>query len=401
MPEKAPEIQPQLYWTKVGELHESRYPSGQRPEEFDMTSAEADGYVLSALAVFPEGAQRVREMMSGVDDEDGEAKDYLLKPLREAIANIFANKYTFLQGEDCQRDRELLEKDPDDPDLVSALAQKLLSQKHFTEARSLIFDARGGQETLRWPDDERMCILAARIFYKEDNARAIGGVLLDETGAPKFPESEEASRLLLKYKMESRGGGNGVRPEVKHGDEADELVYIDARRLVAFTERLLGDGNDGAIRTFFSARNPRLKENLSYRFVRSVLGLLHDRGRRDLLLSVCNGLLELDKNLATVPGFMGFYTRGLNNDRQYEKSVQLLGRETPSGTVAKFPVDVHCVKNLAYALIALHRNTEASSVIDAAIVKGLPKAEFYHLQRMISGKPKDGVDIRRGAEPRV
>lgn len=391
------------------EYYEPRYGRRafrlQRPElleDENMTSAEADGYHLSALAAFPEGADRVRAMIRGVQEENDAVQDYLSQPLKAAIASIFGKNYAFLQGEDWERDRAFLEEDPNDPDLVSALAQKLLSQKHFDEARALIFDTRGKEEILRFPDDERMCILAARIYYKENNVRAIGRVLLDESGAPKFPENEHAGRLLLKYKLESGRSGNGAAAQAAPHEEVDELVYSDPRRLVGFTDRLLSDGNNGAIRTFFSARNPRLKESVTYRFVRGVLGLIHDRGRRDLLLSVCTGLLELDQNLISVSGFLAFYTRALNHDGQYEKSVQLLGRGSPVGVVAKFPGDIHCVKNLAYALISLQRIAEARAIIEAATARGLPNDQFFHLQTMMRGKPPRGAgDISRAQEGQV
>lgn len=160
---------------------------------------------------------------------------------------------------------------------------------------------------------------------------------------------------------------------------SDGLLYVDPKALQGYVQNLLYARDDKAILEFFSPANPLFVEYVKFDLIRGILGMLHKNGRHDLLLKVCEQLVGIKLDFLTVPGFVSFYARALNAQERFDESVHLLGKEDEASVKPKFPNDVHCVKNLVYALWFLNRNREATELVEAAIARGLPRNQFIHI----------------------
>lgn len=360
-------------------------------------SAQVDE--LARLGTFPEGRRRVQEILEQRDDDSGRKfKEYVFAPVQEAVERIFASdKYVHFLGNALWQELKVaLKKDPDDPDRVSGLAETLFLEGGVADAQNLLFETRSGEELLRWPDHLETCLLAAKIYDRAGNIKGIGMVLLDDGGIPKFPESVLAGTLLLKYTLEY-GGRN---PDELRMDRlaGSALLYSGPQVLHSYVAALLDRGKEEEIRECFSRHRKRFQMEVSYPLIKNVLGLLHARKKHDLLLYVCEESAAAKPDLLTVPGFLGYYSRALNARGRFEESIRLLTKETSQGLVPKFPRDVHCMKNLAYALIALRRTGEAEVLIASAVASGLSRTEFAHLDNSMRGRRKRGGPPER---PRV
>lgn len=221
---------------------------------------------------------------------------------------------------------------------------------------------------------------------------------------PRYPSRQRAEVLdmtLGDFHEYLVAAGGLVEPDgLEDLPAKDSLLYFDPKALQDYVHKLLNEGDDKAILDFFSPANPSLVEYVDFTLIRGVLDVLHLRRRHDLLLQVCEQLARIKPDLLTAAGFVSFYTRALNAQGKFEEAVRLLSKENGSGAIPRFPNDIHCVKNLAYALWLLDRNREATELVEAAIARGLPRDQFEHIRRK-TGAAGPRANNRRRSERQV
>jgi hypothetical protein len=181
---------------------------------------------------------------------------------------------------------------------------------------------------------------------------------------------------------------------------SEGLLYMDSKLLQDHVEKLLDAKNDQAILDFFSPTNTFLVQCVGFSLIRGTLDLLHRKKRHDLLFQVCEQLAKIKPDFLTASGFVSFYSRALNAQQKFSEAVFLLSRESAGRVTPRFPNDIHCVKNLAYALWLLGKNREATEIVELAIARGLPRDQFQHI-RFKTSAAGPRAKGRHRQEPRV